>query len=85
MKIQHLSSGLMTHKLPSATGGSGVGEVDVIVCDLIADDGVEGFGFSCRVSLPISRLRRQMSPGLRIFRSSSRFSMVSPKRIPTEC
>lgn len=46
MKVRRLSSGLMTYKLPSATGGSGVGEVDVIVCDLIADDGVEGFGFS---------------------------------------
>lgn len=36
----------MTYKLHSATGGSGVAEIDVIVCDLVDDDGVEGFGFS---------------------------------------
>lgn len=46
MKFRRFSSGLLTYKLSSVTGGSGVSEVNVIVCDLVADDGVEGFGFS---------------------------------------
>ncbi|MFA6218628.1 MAG: mandelate racemase/muconate lactonizing enzyme family protein [Erythrobacter sp.] len=37
---------MMTYKLPGVAGGSGVTEVDVIACDLTADNGVEGFGFS---------------------------------------
>lgn len=46
MTIRRISSGSMAYRLPGETGGSGVAEVDVITCDLIADDGVEGFGFS---------------------------------------
>lgn len=46
MTIRRFSSGSMTYRPPGEAGGSGVAEVDVITCDLIADDGVEGFGFS---------------------------------------
>jgi len=37
---------LLTYKLPQAVGGSGVAAVDVIVVDLIDNDGVRGLGFS---------------------------------------
>lgn len=37
---------LLTYKLPQAVGGSGVAAVDVIVVDLIDQDGVRGLGFS---------------------------------------
>lgn len=37
---------LLTYKLPQAVGGSGVAAVDVIVVDLIDNDGARGLGFS---------------------------------------
>ncbi len=46
MKIRSTSISLLNYKLSSAAGGSGVTEVDVIVCDIVAQDGLDGLGFS---------------------------------------
>lgn len=46
MRIRSASVSLLRYELSTATGGSGVTEIDVIVCDLLAQGGLEGFGFS---------------------------------------
>lgn len=46
MKIRKVALSILNHKLPGATGGSGVTEVDVITCEIAAEDGAQGFGFS---------------------------------------
>lgn len=45
MKIRSLAVSILTHTLPGATS-SGVAEIDLIACDVVAEDGTEGFGFS---------------------------------------
>lgn len=46
MTIRNAQVGLYTYVLDKPMGGSGVSEVDVIVCKLRDADGVQGFGFS---------------------------------------
>jgi len=40
------SAGLINYRLPQAVGGSGVTAVDVIIVDLVDEDGIAGLGFS---------------------------------------
>ena len=46
MKIRSTSVSMLTYALPGAVGGSGVTQVDIIVCDIVSHEGLTGFGFS---------------------------------------
>jgi L-alanine-DL-glutamate epimerase-like enolase superfamily enzyme len=46
MRIDHISTDLLRFKLAKPVGGSGVAFVDVLIVDVVLDNGVSGLGFS---------------------------------------